>query len=89
MKLKLNGKPFDPTKQPTASEASIISYLTGAPGEVFDGAELRARLSIGKRSLESFAANTKYSAYRHKTTRNYYGHPEAIKEFKRLLAEQR
>jgi hypothetical protein len=91
MKIKtllLNGKPLE-LNPPRPSALKLVKFLDTKPGEIFTGAELEKVSGVGVCAIARFHQEKIAEAYCHRPQRGFfYGNPEAIKEFKRLLAEQ-
>jgi hypothetical protein len=65
-----------------------MAFLNGLPGQLFDRNELMKRCNLGDTAVTRFVGDVRYSEYHHRVRQLYFGHPEAVKEFKRLLAER-
>lgn len=87
-KLRLNGKPID-LNPPNPSSQALIKFLSSKPDDIFSTAELHKASCVGTSAISKFPHSDQGGVYScMHGGKLYIGHPEAIKEFKRLLAEQ-
>lgn len=92
MPLKLNGKAFDPDA-PSPATQKVLDYLNNAPkDEIFTIDRLRLQKVAGDNILRDFANSPRFADYVYRGGRRgqssgaiHYGHPAAIREFKRIV----
>lgn len=85
--LRLNGKPLD-LNPPSKVTLAMQSFFTARPNDIYTSKELHSN-KFAHSSVSDFPHREGCEAYCHFSRGMwYFGHPSAIKEFKRLLAEQ-